>query len=79
MPRSADTRFAVIEDAAALLAMLPPAGEIAWPADKGDLEAVDDALAVISVRLRQIKASRREHRQRMRSAAMNGGGHAHPR
>lgn len=72
MPRSPDTRFAVIEDAAALLAMLPSAPEIAWPTDRGDLEALDDALAVLSVRLREIKASRREHRKRMRAAAMNG-------
>lgn len=79
MPRAGDTRFAVIEDAAALLAMLPPAPQIAWPSDPGDQKAVDEALAFISRWLPAAKASRREHKRGLKVVAMSGGGHAHPR
>lgn len=74
MSRSADTRFAVIEDAAALLQMLPAPEAIAWPSDPGDLKAVDEALVFIGRWARQAKAARKQHRvaMRYRTAAMNG-------
>ena len=62
-----DTRFALIEDAAGLLSMLPPAHEIVWPTDEGDLRAVDEALAFMSRLLPAVKASRRAHKRMMRN------------
>lgn len=62
-----DLRFAVLEDAAALLQMLPAADEIVWPTDKGDVEAVADALAVLAAwRPPPVKASFRRHRRELR-------------
>ena len=49
--------------------MLPAADEIAWPTEKGDVEAVADALAVLSARLPAIKAAFRRHRRELRAAA----------
>ncbi|MFP5365147.1 MAG: hypothetical protein ACLGI5_20755 [Thermoleophilia bacterium] len=59
----------MIEDAAALLQMLPPADEIVWPTDPGDVEAVAEALAVLSARLPAVKASLRRHRRELREKA----------
>jgi hypothetical protein len=45
-PSRADTRFATIDDAVALLKLLPPDVEtIAWPVDEGDIQVVGDALS----------------------------------
>lgn len=59
--RGPDTRFAVIEDAVALLQMLPAPADIAWPTDAGDLEALDDALAWIRDWLPKARAAHKEH------------------
>ena len=64
-----DTRFAVIEDAAALLRMLPPPEQIAWPAEAGDQAAVDESVAFIAAWLPRVKASRRAHRRMLREQA----------
>ncbi len=69
MSRAPDTRWAVIEDAVALLQMLPPADRIAWPSEAGDLEAVDEALAWMSTWLPRVKAARREHRRTLKGKA----------
>lgn len=61
-----DIRFAVIEDAAALLDMLPRPELIVWPSDPGDQEAVDAALRHIGELLPKLKASRRAHRRMLR-------------
>ncbi len=64
-----DTRFALIEDAAALIAMLPAPEKITWPEDPGDIEAIETAIAQISVWLPKVKASRRAHRRELRERA----------
>lgn len=70
MSRSEDLRFTVLEDAAALVQMLPPdAEEIAWPSDQGDVKAVAEALAVLSARLPAVKASFRRHRRELRASS----------
>ncbi len=69
MPVYPDIRFAVIEDAAALLQMLPAPAAIVWPSDPGDQQAVDEALKWIGDWLPQAKASRRAHRRMLREQA----------
>ena len=61
-----DTRFAVIEDAVALLQMLPAPAEIAWPSDPGDLQALDEALAWLATWLPATRAARRQHKRMLR-------------
>ncbi len=64
-----DTRFALIEDAAALIAMLPEPEQIVWPVEAGDQAAVDEAVAFIAAWLPRVKASRRAHRRELRERA----------
>ncbi len=68
-----DTRFELIENAEALLRMLPAPERITWPTEAGDLEAVDESLAWLSDWLPRVKASRKLHQQAMRAAAMGNG------
>jgi hypothetical protein len=69
MPRGPDTRFAVIEDAADLLKMLPAAENIVWPTDPGDQQAVDEALQWLSAWLPRVKAARRLQRRMVKERA----------
>lgn len=64
-----DLRFALVEDAAALLNMLPSADRIVWPTEAGDIEALEDAFAVIAVRQREARAAFREHKREVRAGA----------
>ncbi len=68
-----DTRFELIENAEAILRMLPAPERIAWPTEPGDLEAIDEALAWLSDWLPRAKASRKLHAQTMKAAAMANG------
>lgn len=72
MARGTDTRFAVIEDAADLLKMLPAAEQIVWPREAGDVAAVEEALRSIADRLPHVRASLRRHKRAMREMAAHG-------
>lgn len=72
MRRNQDTRFAVIEDAAALLEMLPAADEIAWPVEAGDSEAVDEALKTLSARLPEVEGVMAAAQARATRASVSG-------
>ena len=61
-PPGTDTRFTAIEDAAALLRLLPAAEHIAWPVDAGDVIAVDEALRLIAGWLPVARKSWNLHR-----------------
>ncbi len=79
-----DLRFALVEDAAALLTLLPPADRIVWPTEAGDIEALDQAFAAIGSVLPKAKAAFVEHKRETKARnalrlAMVNGGHAHPR
>lgn len=79
MARGPDLRFAVIEDAAALLRMLPPVEGVIWPTDQGDMDAVDEALAFMAAWLPKARAAHREHRRQVKARtalalAMGDGG-----
>ena len=63
-----DTRFAAIEDAAALLRLLPAAEHIAWPVDAGDVAAVDEALRLIAVWLPPARRSWSLHKREQAAA-----------
>lgn len=67
-PFGRDTRFAAIEDAAALLRLLPAAEQIAWPVDAGDVEAVDESLRFIAAWLQPARASWRLHKREQAAA-----------
>lgn len=67
MARGTDTRFAVVEDAADLLRMLPPAERIVWPVEAGDVAAVEEALRWMTVQLPLVRASLRSHKRQLRS------------
>ncbi len=62
-----DLRFALVEDAAALLNMLPPRGRIVWPTEAGDMEALDRAFADIAAVLPAAKADYREHKREVKA------------
>lgn len=64
-----DLRFALVEDAAALLKLLPPSGRIVWPTEAGDMEALDEAFADIAAVLPGAKAAYREHKREVKARA----------
>lgn len=66
-PARVDMRFELIEDAEAVLRMLPPPERIAWPTEEGDLEAVGEALAWLSHWLPRAKASLKAHKRELRN------------
>lgn len=66
MSRGTDSRALVIEDAVGLLQMLPTPDRIVWPAEPGDLEAIDEALRWMSGWLPEVKAARRQHKRLLR-------------
>jgi len=65
-PPGTDTRFTAIEDAAALLRLLPAAEHIAWPVDAGDVIAVDEALRLIAGWLPVARKSWNLHKRELR-------------
>jgi hypothetical protein len=72
-----DLRFALIEDIAALVKLLPAPDLIVWPTEPGDLEALDQAFAAIGI-LPKVRASFAEHkratkaRRALQAAMVNG-------
>ncbi len=63
MSRGPDLRFAIIEDAADLLRMLPDPERVAWPCDEGDMDAIDDALKWMAAWVPKARAAHKEHRR----------------
>jgi hypothetical protein len=68
MSRGLDMRFALIEDAADMLKMLPAPAEIAWPSDPGDIDAAEKALRYMTATLPGVRASLRAHKRALRDA-----------
>jgi len=69
MSRGPDLRFAIIEDAADLLRMLPDPERVAWPCDEGDMAAIDDALAWLAAWVPKARAAHKEHRRVVKAHA----------
>ncbi len=65
-PDALDIRFAWIEDAAGRFKDLPSPGRMVWPAEQGDIEAIDEAFRVLSELVPAYKASWRDHKRQMR-------------
>ena len=57
-----DTRFSTIEDAAALLRLLPAAEKIAWPVEPGDVAELDATLRWLGEWLPKARRSWRGHK-----------------
>ncbi len=64
--RREDVRYAVIEDAADLLKMLPPADRIVWPSEPGDVAAVDEALRWLKTAVPELRRAWRLHKRELR-------------
>lgn len=69
---SSDTRFELIDDAVALLRLLPDPDEIVFPEEAGDLDVVTDALAWMADWLPRTRAALKRHvaEQRRRPRAV---------
>jgi hypothetical protein len=68
-PSRADTRFANIDDAVALLKLLPDVERIAWPVDEGDIQVVGDALSWLAHWSPKANAAFKSYRRDARSVA----------
>lgn len=73
-PARFDTRFAAIDDARALLEMLPPPDKIVWPRDPGDEQTIAEALDWIADWAPKARREFKRHRREQRDAARNGRG-----
>jgi hypothetical protein len=71
-PSRTDTRFATIDDAVALLKLLPPVERIAWPLEPGDEQTVADALDWLAAWTPPARAAFRRQRRARRVAGQNG-------
>lgn len=66
-PRT-DTRFAAIDDAVALLQLLPPVDEIAWPLELGDEETVAAGLQWLAEWAPRANGAHKRHMRERRAA-----------
>lgn len=64
-----DVRFQQIEDAVALLQLLPDATQIVFPDDSGDVEAIAEAIEWLHVFEPQLRREWRRHLQALRQHA----------
>jgi hypothetical protein len=71
-PSRTDTRFATIDDAVALLNLLPPVERIAWPTEPGDEQTVAEALDWLAEWTPRARAAFKRHRRDARAARRNG-------
>lgn len=71
-PSRTDTRFATIDDAVALLNLLPPVDRIAWPVEPGDEQVVAEALDWLADWAPAARAAFKQHRRDVRRAARDG-------
>lgn len=62
-PRRNDMRFAAIDDAVALLKLLPVVDDIVWPTDEGDVQVVADALSWLAGWAPRANAAFKRHRR----------------
>jgi hypothetical protein len=65
-PPGSDTRFSTIEDANALLLLLPAADQIAWPTEPGDVAAMDEEVKRLKDTATKLDASWRLHKRDLR-------------
>lgn len=73
-PPGDDTRFSAVENAYALIRLLPPAARIRWPVEPGDVDAMDEAMNGIKDWLGTPKrpgafAAWKRHKRELREAS----------